>query len=802
MIKLSTFLRRYRRNFKFYSITTLGICASFVLAFCALSFSVKEYSVNRLGFSSKMENVYKVLTSSPEEKALNEESFYPIGNILAEQSPFVNDYTTFTLNSDTRIFIEGEPIETKLATIKPNFFEFFEFPIWAGSARKMESTPNAVIITKSFADTYFTNSEAIGQFIEIPKPRSRNEFIPLEVVAVAEDLPDNTTLSGDVFINSIDWLSLFMSPDATEEYREMFLWNISCQTYLELIPNHQKELSENNLNQLLDEKLMLVFEDNSADFKLQKFNQIYLHSKEVAVRSYEKGDTSLVRLFLIIGIVVLLMAMLNYILIELGLFTKQAKDYQTRMCFGASKKLILNSFVKEAFFNLGLCFILAVGIFALLTPYVSAYFGYDLGFSPYMIKALPLVAVGFLIMVGLSSFSRYVLLKRHLKYSITPISIRNKNFGSGLILFQLVMFIGIVTTLSGVFKQVNYLTSFDPGFDLENTIVVSSQPGLDVLINEFAQKAYVNDYSTGQSLFVSRKFESEYAIAGTEQKVKAKFNKADHKYLDTYEIDLVEGRNMNPKLIPNLADYSTSKFDPDKMLELLVNEEFVKEAGLQEPVGTVIQNRQMRGTIVGVIKNVNNTSLHDKITPLVMGYFTLGTISLILNIDKDELPKFQADFAKICEERDLLAYMDQMYAVYDKKEIYASEYQVRKLMSVMSVLALIISGLGLFAMSLFVSESKVKEIGIRKIIGASLYDILKIINYRFGLSVIIAFVIASPIAYLLINRWLEGFAYNTTLSGWAFLGIGLTTFLLVLLIVSLQSWKVVNKNPIESLRYE
>jgi putative ABC transport system permease protein len=236
--------------------------------------------------------------------------------------------------------------------------------------------------------------------------------------------------------------------------------------------------------------------------------------------------------------------------------------------------------------------------------------------------------------------------------------------------------------------------------------------------------------------------------------------------------------------------------------EVLVNETFVKEANLKEPIGTIISNDQMIGKIVGVVKDAYQSAFYEPIEPLVLGNVPFHRISLILNLAAGSFPDFSTDLQDYANQVGLGPYLDLLYSKKDKSQIFSKETVLIRLFSASFLIALTILILGLFAMNMFVAESKTKEIGIRKVNGARISEIMALLNKNLVKWVVVSGIIATPIAYYAMNKWLESFAYKTSLSWWIFALAGLLALGIALLTVSWQSWRAATRNPVEALRYE
>src|SRR5690606_7890118 len=378
--------------------------------------------------------------------------------------------------------------------------------------------------------------------------------------------------------------------------------------------------------------------------------------------------------------------------------------------------------------------------------------------------------------------------------------------------FQLFLFVGLNICILFVGKQINYMQTKDLGFDSENVATISPHGFDDVILNELKSKSYVHDVSVGDLLYQYTSYVlDDVKMKDSQNELQAMVIKGDTNYLNTYKLKLVEGRNIKSSKSPKYSAFIQVGGNIEKsteLIEVLVSEDFIRKANLKNPIGAVFESNNFNNAvIVGVFKDIHNTSLYTPIKPVVIGFgfnnIPISTLQISYdNSYKNELKSFLKDLYLKSGMPYFDRVEDDLLFKIDFKDIYKKDLQLKQLLEAFTVIVLFISLLGLVAISLFITESKTKEIGIRRVNGASVREILIMLNKDFVKWVLIAFVIAMPISFFVMKKWLENFAYKTSLSWWIFALAGLFTLIIALLTVSWQTYKAATRNPVESLRDE
>ncbi|MDX8337737.1 FtsX-like permease family protein [Draconibacterium sp. IB214405] len=777
------YLRKFRSNLQYYNIITVGLGLALTAALFIFNFVSHEYSYNKS--VPKCKDIYRVLEYSKGSASYRSDTFDPLSKLLKEKSPYVAEAiryhgSRYEFDVNSEIFAEDGILTD------PSFFSIFDVQVISGSVAKFENTPESAFISESLANKYFGSENPEGKIIAYSRQPMQAKD-KLEVVGVFKDLPENSTITGNIVIN-------MAVEDQKKEYAD---WQYINETYV-LIPEKNNVKSvENSIVSILKPALDAdglgnwIKEDG---FKLQRFDRIYLYSKNVEDFTV-KGNLTLLKILIVVGLLILLMSVFNFFAIHSGLLIKRLGNFQTMKCFGASPKNIMREIVRENIASISICAILSIVLFLIINPSVQRYLGIN-SFDLPFIRLLSFVV--FLLILAVSSgILQYLFFKKVARNKIKTFDF---SYRKVLTVVQLTAFLLIISSLFVISRQVSFMKNTDLGFDMENTVSImpyGAENGEYLLMNLFSNKSYVKSASFGWSIYNEKSNASTVKVGDEQSEIQSIIKLGDRNYINTFELTLVEGRNINTEFVSGNSEQRSKT-----ITEILVNEQFVQEAGLENPVGTIITNNQMIGEIVGVIKNVYQSAFFEPIKPMIIGNIPFRQTYLVLNLAKGSFPDFYTDYKAYCESIGMGDYTEYLYTKEDASQVFAKEITLIKLFKISFVIAFIILSLGLFAMNLFIVESKTKEIGIRKVNGANVSEILSMLNKDFIKWVVIAFVIATPIAYYAMNKWLENFAYKTTLSWWIFALAGVLALGIALLTVSWQSWRAATRNPVEALRYE
>lgn len=787
---LPTFLKAALRNFRkypgyaFLNLTGLavGLAASFVL----LLYAYRELTYDQQYPGG--ERIYRIATD-----------FYRMGgfaksqeqllDVLPQECPDIELATRFERGFRETPVAVGNTIyqEPRYFFIDTNYFELFPHHFLEGSPAQAMRSPGEVVLSEHLARKYFGEESALGKTIEIGKEKK-----PCTVVAVVRER-DKTHLQAGL------WLPLELP-----EERNSAWTNVSYYNYVRLKEQGSREGLERSLQAILKNHAWPASQSESTfeqwaaanqavQFFVQPLKDIYLHSEYKFEVSLGGNPTQVYALGLI-GLFIILIAGVNYVNLTTARTSIRAKEVGVKKTLGAPRAALVRQFLGESAVNsllaLGLAFVLAHALSVIFAgaawaPLLKAAFSRPLYLGALLIFAL---AVGFL--SGL--YPAFYLTR------FRPVNILkgetalggNKLLRGSLVVGQFAIAIGLITSSIVVFQQLKYMQNKDKGFEMEGVLVIENAGMLDGQAETFRQElaqqsqvvraAFSGRLPTDGSVWMYTYRTPEMAEALTIQTFPV-----DAEAIPTLGMRLLEGRNFSREI----ASDSTAA---------ILNEAAVRALGLEEPIGAEINEGQR---VIGVVHDFNFQSLKHKVEPVVMTYTATGG-RLALKLQGQDMAGFlstlQDTWKRFSPDEPLrYFFLDDNFA-----QLAASERTLGRAIAAFTLLALLIACLGLFGLAAFTAEQRTKEIGIRKILGASVASLVGLLSKDFLKLVALALFIALPLAWYAMQRWLQNFAYRIGIEWWVLaLAAGLA-LLIAFLTVSVQSVRVATGNPVEALRSE
>ncbi len=761
---------------------------------------VLVFVLNELGYNQSFANkdrIFRVLNFNKTDNNVWANTPYIVGETAKEQFAEV-EATVHQYNiSDIEVKKGDEYIEDKnLLCTESEFLSMFGIKFLQGSTSGFDQSKSKIMLSKSSAEKYFGGENPIGKILEI---KTKGGLSQMEVVAVFEDIQQNSTLNAS-FVASPEFgmdhllksmVSTGKAPTA-QELKESWYWGngLFYTNYLLLKQGVSTSQLEAKIYQL---GLQHSEKEEILDLSLQPLSGIYFGSgKIVDNNSGDKGNRSMLYILMSIGLLILIMACINYLNLSSAQAIAQTKPLAVRKVCGASTNaLVAQMMFESAFISLvALPFALLVAHFSL--PFISGLLGktYTLSLTSRFFTSFAIlmaVAVGtgaisgMLVALKITSFRLVETLKG--KYTDAG----NKHFiRKGLIVFQVSIFIVLIVVMVVVQKQVHYAFTRDIGIEKEGLIRI---PLGDHNYSLFKQEIRKNPnvLQVSGALWIPPHKGKMY------MSIPKVSNKTEMVKINGLFVDYGFAQTMGMKLIAG-ADFEESKTNSG----VLVNESAVHALGLKEAIG----EQTAFGQVVGVVKDFNMYSIHEAVTPMLIGLNPQMCREVAVKIKTTNLQETINFLKKTWKETGGTTAFDFDFTNDVLNQIYESDIRFSRIIGLLTVIAILISSLGLFGLSLLVSKQKTKEIGIRKVTGARIGEIVVFLNRDFAIWVGLAFGVSTPVAWIISNNWLEGFAYKTTLSWWIFALAGLLALGIALLTVSFQSWKAATRNPVEALRYE
>jgi putative ABC transport system permease protein len=670
-----------------------------------------------------------------------------------------------------------------------DYFKIFRYPLLQGTAAGALQQPQAIALSKKMAVAFFGSPEAaFGQTIRY------NNLADLKVSAVFEDVPANSAEKFDYVINwqylleSVGWLTNWI--------------NRSPATFIQLQPNTDPATVQAQIKDFIQPYLGTGY---GAGFRtelgLQRFDQIYLYStfKDGVP---DGGRIEYVRLFSLIALFILLVACINFMNLATARSAKRAKEVGIRKTIGARRPSLILQFIAEAMLLAVLAFVLALGLVALIMPVFNQVTGKQIALPVtsmhfWLDATLLLIATG--VVAGsypalyLSSLVPLKVLKGALTFSPGALLFRK-----GLVVFQFVLCIVFIVATIIISKQVRYVQEKNLGFDRENLVYVPMERSLAMqypllksqlaVLPGVASVSYSNQIPTEIGSHV---YDLSWEGKDPAAKVVAMHNGVGYDYVKAMHLTMRMGRDF-------------SRDFPTDTVGYVINETALKMIGYKDPIGRLLVYFGHRGKIIGVVKDFNFQSLHDPIRPLVLEFMgeriSWDGSYAIVRVAPGQTKQALAGIERTCKSLDPAFPFRYTFADAAYQTLYTSELTVSSLSDSFALLAICISCLGLLGLTMFTAEQRRKEIGIRKIIGASAGNIVTLLSKDMLKLVAISAVIATPVAWLAMSRWLQNFAFHIDIDWWVFLLAGLIAVLIALATIAYQAIKTALENPINSLR--
>ncbi len=771
-------LRNIKRNKGYSFINISGLAVGMACCLLILIWINHEMSYDR--FHEHSDSIYRLAYISAKSDHQGWGTPYPLGPAIKDNIPEVEEVARLSQLSRRLVaYDEKRFFESGIIAADPPILKIFSFPFIKGDPESALASHSSVVVTETAAAKYFGTEDPLGKILNF------NNRIPFTVTGVIADIPENSSLRFDFLIP----LEFLRSSGAPTNWGA-FVYH----TYFLLKPNVDI--------QDVDKKIEKIEKPLPHKFVLHPFNTMRLFGIN------ENGVIRSISLFSLLAFLVLLIACVNYINLTTARSANRAKEIGLRKVVGAHRKDIIRQFFGESivFTIIALCF--AFGLVFLLLPAVSRITGSRLTINLAQHHFILIEIVGILLLTGifagcypavfLSSFGPVKVFKGIL-YS----GKRNSFLRKGLVVGQFIVSITLIIGTLLINEQLRYVSLRDPGFKKENLIYMPMRgegnlwQKYKIFKQQLEQQQDIVKVTASTCLPVGGMINEwgklDWKDRDPEEAFGMNHMAVDADFLETFKIELIDGRFFSDDLLADKRNF-------------VLNEAAVKATKLQSPVGERFRLFDRRGQIIGVVKDFHFDSLHNEIRPLVFhmmpySYWAYRHI-IFVRIKSSEVRKTLASVEKLWNKH-VPEYPFEFHFLDSSMEaLYSSEQQLRTILRYFTFVSLCISCLGLFGLVSFSVERRTKEVGIRKVLGASVGSIIHLASKEYLGLVTISNVIAWPAAYYFMHRWLQNFAYRINLSIWIFILSGLTALVIALLTVSFQCIKAATANPVDSLRYE
>ena len=793
-------LRLIKRSFLFSSINMLGFVLGMTAAFLIYLWIVDELTFE--DFHRNGDTVYRVIAVNRDEGGQTKESAYtvaPLSKTFRENFPQVEN-ATFMLNFGTLNLHSGANlIEAKYTYVDTTFFDVFSFPVLAGDPNLIKKDPQQIVLARSAAEKLFGQAAAVGREVTCQFLGQVNRY----KVAAVLDVPRKSHIRFEVLLSE-------------QAYFEPMSWEYVEGT------NVYIQLKKGTVLSDADRQAMShAWQDRREDglaLEFQPLKDIHLHTwfKDPEVSNY--GSISQIWLFTALALLIIFMGAFNFTTLSTARASLRYKEIGVRKVTGAKRRMLIVQFLSESMVQAFLSLVLALALTELLLPFFNVFVDKDItlqfNWQTLLFILFGIVGVGSLAgafpAFYMSSFNPLLAFKGGKATGKKGMLIK------GLVCVQFVLAITMLFSTSVVFRQLHYLQNADLGLDREDMIVVNcgefelmayfGGQGIDDYRQEVMKNPNVRDVAGGVELSnYLRGHKTEETVFnwqrenGQVDSLKLVSVVGDGHFMKTLGLTLLKGDMFGADKNAYM-DGTYSKESP-----VVINETAWKMMNVKDPVGMIVQNNGWFGEtsrIVGVVKDFHFQPLREKVKPAYLYYSRQLLNTLYIKIapeNKAETLKFLKDKYEEMRPNNVFSYRFFSDAL---NRNYAHEQQLGGMFLVFTVLAIIVAMIGVLGLVALATAQRTKEIGVRKVNGAHSDRIVRMFCREYMLWVGIAFVVACPLGYLLMVRWLSNFAYQTTISWWLFPVSGLVILLITILTVVLQTWRAASRNPVESLRYE
>jgi len=783
-----TAIRNIRKHKAFSIINILGLAAG--MAVCILIILYVQYELSYDKFHKDYKQIYRIggkhTFNSKEEKGL----FLPAGlkSDIADKMPEVKSavriyksmFTDKTVvRHETKTFYESDILETE-----QSFFDVFDFEVKSGGRNYLLANEKSAVITEEMAEKYFGNENPVGQIINVGK----NDY---QITGVLKNIPGNSHLK----------FNILLSYDKSELQRYEKAWGAgNYYIYVKLL----KGVNTENFRSKLEMSLIKMTGNDFGKQKIfiQPVESIHLNSD---TRHELSANSSYENLYIFssLGILVLILACINFINLSTSRSIRRTGEVGLRKAIGANKLDMIKQFISESMLIAFFSVIISIVLAAVSLEWFNKIAETDVQLNMFAGYKFILGVVALVLIIGvlggaypafyLSSFNPLNILKdnRIKRGSKSVFSLKKT-----LVVAQFVITSSLIAMTIIMVSQLGYIKNKNLGYDKEQVLIVPMRD-YKAIDNFILLKSRLKQYNTvkgaalasGMPVEIGSRWGFHYEGRNEEKGLMMPCITIDSDYLKTLGIKLIAGRNVSEKA-------------PEESDEFIINEAAAKFMGLKDPVGKKMWfDKTKKGEIVGVVKDFNFASLHNNIEPLVMflhgnslRYMFVKSVPSQGNI----IDLIKKEFTAVIPDKPFeYIFLDEKLAM-----LYEKEEKLSMLIEVFSTLSIIIASVGMLGLIMFSIENRRKEIGIRKVIGAKVSNILYMISSEYLILILAANLIAVPITYYFMKKWLEDFAYKTDISWWIFLLAMAVSFIVAMLAISWQTIKAASANPVDSIRYE
>ena len=791
---LKVAFRNLIKNKSLSFINILGLAISIAVCFLIILFILHETSYDK--FHHNYEDLYRVtikgqITGQPIEYAV---SMVPLPTALKAEFPDVEAAAGVFPRQAKQLmsFEDKQFFETSLFKASAEFFDVFDYELLRGSKETVLSEPGSIVLTETLAEKYFGSADPVGETISL------NETEEYTVSGVCADLPTNSHIKFNAVIQV-----------PVMEDIEQNWGSFSAHNYIRLKEGVDPEIFEDKIKNLAMEKMGITLEETGMEFLLflEPVKDIHLYSN-LSYNLGNNGSITYVYVFSIIALFILIIAYINFINLTTAHHTIRAKEIGVRKIVGANKSKLISQFLLESIILTLISMFFAFGLIELLQPTFNKLIGIELGFSLVAHWKYLVIGVSFMVFMAiLSGLYPAIYLASFNPVSVIKGSVAgNKKsiFRNMLVVFQFLISIALISSTGIIYKQLQHFQNKKLGFDKNHVVILPLRSEETIEKAEILKEQFRNINGVSNTC-VSSNYPGAGASQGhgffpeghsEDQPWLMKTMNIDADFVETFKLNILAGRN----------------FDAANEVEgrnILVNETLVKKVGWEDPVGKTFKDPFIREneemipiTIIGVLEDFHVNPLRDKIEPMVLYYNPPNRNFISIRLEPGNVFNILDNIEKMWKEMHPGMPFDYIFLNEHFNSIHHTERNLAITFMYFTVLAILIACLGLFGLASYATERRIKEIGVRKVLGSTVGEIVLLLSKDFSKLVILANIVAWPIAWYGMNKWLQNFAYRTEIGYEVFIFSGLIALIIALITVSFRTIKAANSNPVKALKYE
>ena len=790
-------LRNLQRNKVYSFINIAGLSLGLACAMLIILYVKDEVSYDR--FHRNVNQIYRIVSTNYFDGKEHKDGVtgYLQGPRFTQNVPGIETFVR--VQQGTEDIKTGTEIQSQdLLYTDSSFFNVFTFPLIHGNPKTCLKEPHSVVVSEKEAKKRFGTTDALGKIILV---KTDSTFTPYSVSGVAKNSPQNSSIQFDMLLP-------LKESEADASNKENW-YNFFLNTFVVLSPKATAASVEKSMQQYYEKDAAQVFNEMKKKFgldqnlkmgtyHLQSFADIHMSTDLPAQNGLQNGSNPIYSYILSgIALFVLLIACINFVNLTVARSVKRAKEIGIRKVVGSSRKQLVFQFLGESFLLCFIAFVLAVVLVQLILPVFNELSNKALSIS-YLFdaKLILIYVILFLLTSFLAGFYPALILSSYQPTATlySRFNLGGKNYlQKSLVVLQFALASFLITATFVIYSQFRFLTNASLGYDDNNIVEISKYITSHEEAATFKQELLKNP----DIMDVAPKNSGQWgtmAKIDNDSSIQFSYETVDESYIPMMKIKLLQGRNF-------LKDHSS-----DSTASVIINESFVKKAGWKDPIGKTVNflfNNNESYQVIGVVKDYHYEPLNQKIGPQL---FTMKNSNNYGIYDIKIRPGTASASLKFIHQKfkDLYPMSPYSYVFKDEqnRKNYEAEAKWKQIMFFAATLTIFISCIGLFGLSVLSAEKRTKEIGIRKVLGASVSSVVTTLSKDFLKLVIIAMIIAIPAAWLVAGKWLENYPYRVSLSWWIFASAGILVILIALATVSFQAIKAAVANPAESLRTE